>query len=80
MFTVISLFLLRRKRPDAERPVRAPGYPWLPGLYVALTGVFCVNLLLTRPQYTWPGLVIVGLGVPVYYAWRALVGSRPSTS
>lgn len=78
MLTVIGLFLLRRKRPDAERPVRAPGYPWLPGLYVALTGFFCVNLLLTRPQYTWPGLIIVALGVPVYYAWRALVGRSPA--
>jgi len=74
MLTVIGLFLLRRKRPDADRPVRAPGYPWLPGLYVALTALFCVNLLLTRPQYTWPGLVIVAMGVPVYFAWRAVVG------
>jgi APA family basic amino acid/polyamine antiporter len=77
MLTVIGLFMLRRRRPDAERPVRAPGYPWLPGLYVALTALFCVNLLLTRPQYTWPGLIIVALGVPVYYGWRALV---PRTS
>jgi basic amino acid/polyamine antiporter, APA family len=78
MLTVLGLFLLRRKRPDAERPVRAPGYPWLPGLYVALTGIFCVNLLITRPQYTWPGLVIVALGVPVYFAWRAVVGRSPA--
>ncbi len=77
MLTVVGLFLLRRKRPDMERPVRAPGYPWLPGLYVALTGIFCVNILLTRPQYTWPGLIIVALGVPVYYAWRAMVGHSP---
>lgn len=74
MVTVIGLFMLRRKRPDAERPVRAPGYPWLPGLYIVLAGLFCVNLLMTRPQYTWPGLVIVALGVPVYFAWRAVVG------
>ena len=74
MVTVIGLFMLRRTRPDAHRPVRAPGYPWLPGLYVALTALFCVNLLLTRPQYTWPGLIIVALGVPVYFAWRALAG------
>ena len=74
MLTVIGLFMLRRKRPDAERPVRAPGYPWLPGLYIALTALFCVNLLLTRPQYTWPGLLIVALGVPVYFAWRSAVG------
>lgn len=78
MLTVVGLFLLRRKRPDLERPVRAPGYPWLPGVYVVLTGIFCVNVLLTRPQYTWPGLIIVALGVPVYYAWRAVVGRSPT--
>ncbi|MHB1191800.1 MAG: APC family permease [Longimicrobiales bacterium] len=78
MLTVVGLFLLRRNRPDLERPVRAPGYPWLPGLYVVLTGIFCVNVLLTRPQYTWPGLIIVALGVPVYYAWRAVVGRSPA--
>jgi APA family basic amino acid/polyamine antiporter len=45
---------------------------------VVLTGIFCVNVLLTRPQYTWPGLIIVALGVPVYFAWRAVVGRSPA--
>ncbi|MDP2956259.1 MAG: amino acid permease [Longimicrobiales bacterium] len=72
MLTVIGLFMLRRRRPDAERPVRSPLYPWLPGAYVVLTGMICVNLLATRPQYTWPGLGIVALGIPVYYAWRRM--------
>lgn len=73
MLTVIGLFMLRRRRPAAERPVRAPLYPWLPGAYLVLTGLICVNLLATRPQYTWPGLGIVALGIPVYYAWRRMV-------
>ncbi|GMV06642.1 MAG: amino acid transporter [Gemmatimonadota bacterium] len=79
MLTVVGLFLLRVRRPDAERPVRVPAYPWLPAAYVALTGLFCVNLLVMRPQYTWPGLVIVALGIPVYYGWRSLrVAEVPS--
>jgi len=72
MLTVIGLFMLRRRRPDAERPVRAPGYPWLPGAYIVLAALICVDLLATKPQYTWPGLAIVAIGVPVYIVWRRL--------
>jgi APA family basic amino acid/polyamine antiporter len=70
MITVIGLLILRAKRPDIPRPVKAPGYPWLPLLYVLATGAICVNLLIQKPLYTWPGLIIVALGVPVYYLWR----------
>jgi APA family basic amino acid/polyamine antiporter len=72
MLTAISLFVLRVRRPAAERPVRAVGYPWLPAAYVIATALIGMNLLLMKPQYTWPGLIIVALGVPVYYAWRAI--------
>lgn len=75
MLTGIGLFALRARRPDAPRPVRAPAYPWLPALWVLMTGAICVNLLVQRPQYSWPGLIIVAAGVPVYWAWRA-VASR----
>jgi APA family basic amino acid/polyamine antiporter len=74
MLTVIGLFALRIKRPDAPRPVKAPGYPWLPAIYVVATGLICANLLIQKPLYTWPGLIIVAIGVPVYFAWRAVVG------
>jgi len=70
MVTVIGLLILRVKRPDQPRPVRAPGYPWLPVLYILATGFICVDLLIKKPVYTWPGLIIVALGVPVYYLWR----------
>src|SRR2546426_899305 len=70
MVTVVGLLILRVKRPDLPRPVKAPGYPWLPGLYVLATGFICVDLLIKKPVYTWPGLIIVALGVPVYYLWR----------
>lgn len=75
MLTGISLFVLRARRPSVPRPVRAFGYPWLPAIYVAATGLFCANLLFKKPQFTWPGLLIVALGVPVYFAWRA-IGSK----
>jgi APA family basic amino acid/polyamine antiporter len=72
MLTAVGLFLLRRRRPTAERPVKAALYPWLPALYIVATGLLCVNLLIQPAQqrYAGLGLIIVALGVPVYYAWR----------
>ncbi len=70
LLTGVSLFALRRKRPHLDRPVRVPGYPWVPALYVLLTGAIALDLLIVKPRYTWPGLVIVALGLPVYYVWR----------
>jgi APA family basic amino acid/polyamine antiporter len=55
LLTVIGLFALRVRQPNAERPVRAPFYPWLPAAYALATLVFCVNLLVQKPQYSWPG-------------------------
>src|SRR5207247_4506383 len=78
MLTAIGLFLLRAKRPNAERPVRAAGYPWLPALYVVGTGVLCVNLLFQQTRYAGLGLIIVALGVPVYFAWRRFAGGTPT--
>lgn len=70
--TAVGLFQLRRKRPDIPRPVRAPGYPVLPALYVVLTGLIAIDLLVQDATRTYAmlGLVLVLLGVPVYYAWR----------
>jgi APA family basic amino acid/polyamine antiporter len=70
MLTVAGIFVLRRKRPEAERPYRALGYPVLPLLYIAMAGLIEVLLLIYKPSYTWPGLIIVLLGVPVYYIWH----------
>src|SRR5436853_6920822 len=77
MLTAIGRFLLRAKRPNAERPVRAAGYPWLPALYVVGTGVLCVNLLFQQTRYAGLGLIIVAFGVPVYFAWRRFAGGTP---
>ena len=69
ILTIFGLFVLRRTRPDAPRPYRAFGYPALPALYIASAAWICVVLLRYKPQYTWPGLVIVLLGIPVYLVW-----------
>ena len=73
--TAIALFRLRATRPEAERPVSTFGYPWLPGLYCLLTGAILVDLLVQKPLYTWPGLLIVALGAPVYALWRRFGGT-----
>lgn len=70
ILTIAGLVVLRRKRPDLERPYRAWGYPVLPFLYISLAGLIEVLLLLYKPNYTWPGLILVLLGIPVYYLWR----------
>ncbi len=75
--TCVALVRLRFTRPDAERPVRTFGWPWLPGLYLLLTGAILVNLLVQRPLYTWPGLIIVALGIPVYLVWRRVGAAVP---
>jgi APA family basic amino acid/polyamine antiporter len=77
MLTAVGLFLLRSKRPDLPRPVKAVGYPILPALYVLLTGLLCLNLLIQPGQrrYAGLGLIIVALGVPVYSLWKRFVGT-----
>jgi APA family basic amino acid/polyamine antiporter len=72
ILTVAGLFVLRRTRPDAARPYRAIGYPVLPAIYIALAAWICVVLLRYKPQYTWPGLILVLIGVPVYLVWKRL--------
>ncbi len=69
VLTILGVFVLRKKRPDAERPYRAFGYPVIPALYIVIAAAIMVVLILYKTQTTWPGLVIVLLGVPVYALW-----------
>jgi APA family basic amino acid/polyamine antiporter len=69
ILTIAGLFVLRVKRPDAPRPYKALGYPLLPALYIVMATWICIVLLRYKPQYTWPGLVLVLLGIPVYLFW-----------
>jgi basic amino acid/polyamine antiporter, APA family len=70
VLTIVGLFVLRRTHPEAERPYKAFGYPLLPAIYIVMALFIDVVLLRYKPQYTWPGLFIVLLGIPVYYFWR----------
>ena len=69
VLTIAGIFVLRVKRPEAERPYRALGYPFLPLLYIVAAAAIMFVLLLYRTQTAWPGLVIVLLGAPVYLLW-----------
>ena len=71
ILTIAGIFRLRATRPDAERPYRAVGYPVVPALYIVGAATILLVLFAYRPATTWPGLAIVLLGVPVYYAWRS---------
>jgi APA family basic amino acid/polyamine antiporter len=76
ILTIAGVFALRRARPEMERPYRAFGYPILPALYIATAGLIEILLLIYKPDYTWPGLIIVLLGVPVYFLWRPTEGKN----
>jgi APA family basic amino acid/polyamine antiporter len=67
VLTIIGIFILRKKRPDIERPYKAFGYPFLPFIYVLMGLSFCILLVMFKPEYTWPGLIITLLGVPLYF-------------
>lgn len=67
MLTIIGIFILRKKRPDMERPYKAFGYPVMPILYILMGLTFCTLLIIYKPEFTWPGLIIVLIGIPIYF-------------
>jgi basic amino acid/polyamine antiporter, APA family len=67
VLTILGIFILRKKRPDLPRPYKAFGYPVLPVLYILMGTSFCVLLIIYKPEFTWPGLIIALLGIPLYY-------------
>jgi basic amino acid/polyamine antiporter, APA family len=67
VLTIAGIFVLRIKRPDTERPYKAFGYPLLPAIYILMGLAFCVLLIIYKPNFTWPGLIITLIGIPVYY-------------
>lgn len=68
MLTIIGIFILRKKRPDLERPYKAFGYPVIPLIYIIMGLAFCLLLIAYQPKYTWSGLIIVLIGIPIYYS------------
>jgi APA family basic amino acid/polyamine antiporter len=78
VLTIAAVIVLRRKRPEAERPYRTIGYPITPVLYVAGGAAIVLCLLIFRPATTWPGFAIVLLGVPVYLYFRSRRATSPA--
>jgi APA family basic amino acid/polyamine antiporter len=70
ILTVAGLFRLRRTRPNVSRPYRAWGYPWLPTLYIIGAAIVLAVLFCYRTTTTWPGLLIIASGIPVYFFLR----------
>ncbi|HJQ20465.1 MAG TPA: APC family permease, partial [Gemmatimonadaceae bacterium] len=79
VLTTVGLFILRAKRPDADRPYRALGYPVLPALYIVLAASVMILILMSPTSRTEAvsGLVLVVIGIPVYFLWRQVDGNRP---
>jgi basic amino acid/polyamine antiporter, APA family len=77
ILTIAGIFRLRRKRPDAERPYKAFGYPVIPALYIIGAAVILIVLLIYQTAATWPGFIIIGTGVPVYFIWRNVGVAAP---
>ena len=67
ILTIIGIFILRKKRPEMDRPYKAFGYPILPAIYILMGTCFCVLLIIYKPNFTWPGLIITLIGIPLYY-------------
>jgi basic amino acid/polyamine antiporter, APA family len=65
--TIAGIFILRKRMPDTERPYKAFGYPLLPAIYILMAISFCILLVIFKPTFTWPGLIIVLTGIPIYY-------------
>jgi APA family basic amino acid/polyamine antiporter len=70
ILTIAGVFRLRGTRPDADRPYRTIGYPLVPSLYIVGAATILTVLFVYRTATTWPGLIIVLLGVPVYFLWK----------
>ena len=76
--TGAAVIVLRRTRPDAPRPYRAWGYPWVPLVFILSSLLLVGNTLLERPTESLFGLALVGLGIPAYLYWRASARAAPA--
>jgi basic amino acid/polyamine antiporter, APA family len=70
ILTIIGVFILRKRKPAVDRPYKTFGYPVVPALYIFLASAVSIILLIYKPEFTWPGIIIVLLGIPVYFIWN----------
>lgn len=78
ILTIIGIFRLRKRKPYLPRPYKAFGYPVLPALYIILASGICILLFMYKPKFTWPGLGIVLLGIPIYYFVKGRYPAGPA--
>jgi APA family basic amino acid/polyamine antiporter len=78
IMTIAAVFVLRKKKPDIKRPYKTIGYPYIPALYIIIASAICVDLLIFKPTFTWRGLIIVLIGIPVYFIWKYFSSGRES--
>jgi len=74
VLTILGIFILRKKKPGMPRPYKAFGYPVLPALYILMGLSFCTLLIIYKPEFTWPGLIIALIGIPLYFI--AVAGNK----
>jgi len=79
VLTIFGIYKLRFTRPDAERPYKAFGYPVLPAIYIIMGIAFCILLIIYKPNFTWPGLIIVLIGIPIYYLTQYFSNNEDKT-
>lgn len=76
VLTISGIFVLRKNKPELERPYKAFGYPFIPAIYIVLASLIMMILLIFKPIYTWPGFIIVILGIPVFFLWNKSQAGR----
>src|SRR5439155_14080578 len=79
ILTILGIYILRKKQPDAERPYKAFGYPVLPAIYIIMGLAFCTLLILYKGQYAWGGLIIVLIGIPIYFLTQYNAKNKKAT-
>lgn len=77
VMTILGIFILRKRKPNTPRPYKAFGYPVLPAIYILMGITFCILLIIYKPQFTWPGLIIALAGIPIYYIALASSKKKP---
>ena len=77
VLTIIGIFILRKNRPEADRPYKAIGYPFLPAIYILMGTAFCILLIIYKSEFTWPGIIIVALGIPLYFLANRMNDKSP---
>ncbi len=80
VLTILGIYILRKKMPNAERPYKAFGYPVLPAIYILMGLAFCTLLIIYKPQFTWPGLIIVLIGIPIYFVSKRNITDEETTA